>query len=192
MNRITTKEQLKDWLDYELSKYPRGRQWYERIFLISEYQVLAKLHVLLRKAEYYHNSGKRIPAAIALIRLRRFQNKYCMRIPLNTCGKGLHFFHQGTVLINHDAVIGEDVSFHFNTAVVNKRTGEGSPVIGNHVMLGIGSVVMGNVSVADHVIVGANAVVTRSILEENVSVAGAPAVIVSRQGTDRRERRHEA
>lgn len=52
-----------------------------------------------------------------------------------------------------------------------------------NVMLGIGSVVMGKVTVADHVIVGANAVVTRSILEENVSVAGAPAKIVSKQGT---------
>lgn len=185
MNRITTREQLNDWLNYELCKYPRGKHWYERIFLVSEYQVLAKLHVLLRKAEYYHNSSKRIPAMVALIRLRRFQNKYCMRIPLNTCGRGLHFYHQGTILINSDVVIGENVSFHFNTAVVNKRTGDGAPVIGNNVMLGIGSVVVGNVSVANDVIVGANAVVTHSVTEENVSVAGVPARIVSRQGNRR-------
>ena len=51
-------------------------KWYDRVFLVSEYQVLAKMHILLRKAEYYHKSCKRIPAAIALIRLRRLQNKY--------------------------------------------------------------------------------------------------------------------
>ena len=114
-----------------------------------------------------------------------------MRIPLNTCGKGLHFFHQGTVLINNEAIIGENVSFHFNTAVVNKRTEEGAPVIGNNVMIGIGAVVMGNVFVADHVIVGANAVVTSSILDENVSVAGAPARIVSRRGTLKSDKENE-
>lgn len=191
MDKITTRTQLNDWLSYELSRYPRGKKWYARIFLVSEYQVLAKFHVLLRKAEYYHNSGRGILATMTLIRLRRFQNRYCMRIPLNTCGRGLHFFHQGPVLINKDAVIGENVSFHFNTAVVNKRTGEGAPVIGDNVMLGIGSVVMGNVSVADNVIVGANSVVNHSILEENVSVAGAPAKVVSTRGTCKCERNNK-
>ena len=100
----------------------------------------------------------------------------------------VYIFFIRSVLINKDAVIGENVSFHFNTAVVNKRTGEGAPVIGDNVMLGIGSVVMGNVSVADNVIVGANSVVNQSILEENVSVAGVPAKVVSTRGMCKYER----
>lgn len=58
----------------------------------------------------------------------------------------------------------------------------GVPQIRNDVIMGVGSVVLGNISIADGVAIGANAVVTKSVEETNIAVAGVPAHKVSNNG----------
>ena len=47
----------------------------------------------------------------------------------------------------------------------------GSPVIGNHVMIGAGAVILGEVTVGDNSIIGTNAVVTKDVPARSLVVA---------------------
>ena len=90
--------------------------------------------------------------------------------------------HVGPILMNGRVLVGENCVFHINTALVAGGTNDETPVLGNDVILGIGSVVVGGVHIADGVAVGANAVVNKDVLESNITVAGVPAKKISDNG----------
>lgn len=90
--------------------------------------------------------------------------------------------HLGPILINGKARVGEDCVFHINTALVAGGLDGGVPHLGNHVIMGVGSVALGDIHIADNVAVGANALVNRSVEEENIAVAGVPAKKISNNG----------
>ena len=55
--RLKTKEQLKDWLSFELPRYCKKLGTIKYYLGFSESAVLYQHQKLLRKAEYYCNSG---------------------------------------------------------------------------------------------------------------------------------------
>ena len=176
-NQINNRSDLNEWISYELRRYPVG--FFNRLFSITEMAILRKHQILLRKTEFYYNTNHHILYHIYRIRLFRIQNKYLMRIPINTCGKGLYLPHLGSRLINGSAKLGRDCILHVNTCIVAGGIGNGVPSIGNNVALGVGAVVLGDIHVADGVAIGANAVVNRSVEENNITVAGVPAKKIS-------------
>ena len=180
INRINTKIELKDWIEYERKKYGGGLL--REIVPFSEKDVLRKHQVLLRKTEYHTNCKHKLRAQIYKIRLNRIQNKYALHIPINTCGRGLRIMHIGPVLMNQRVTVGEDCAFHINTALVAGGTNDGVPCLANGVVVGIGAVILGNVYVAENVAIGANAVVNKNVMEENIAIAGIPACKVSNGG----------
>ena len=95
----------------------------------------------------------------------------------NCCGKGLSIAHIGTIQINGDALVGENLRIQ-EGVTVGAGSG-GVPNIGNNVYLGSGCKVIGNVRIEDNCAVGANAVVTKDILEKGITVAGVPAKKIS-------------
>ena len=177
--RISSKKQLKEWTSCELSKYGRSRNSF---LLISERAILRKHVILLRKTEYHVNSGHKIRGFLYRMRLGYFQNKYSLHIPLNVCAKGLYIVHVGPIIINSMATVGEDCVLHINTGIVAGGSNDGVPTIGKGVVLGIGSIVLGDVHVSDYVAIGANAVVNKDVLESDVAVAGVPAKKISNNG----------
>ena len=50
-----------------------------------------------------------------------------------------------------------------------------APTLGDHVTVGIGSLLVGGIRIADGVNIGAGAVVTKDFLEPGVTIAGVPA-----------------
>ena len=50
-----------------------------------------------------------------------------------------------------------------------------APVIGRNVDIGIGSKIIGDVTISDDIVIGANSVVTKSFLEKGIVIAGVPA-----------------
>lgn len=181
-DRITSKAQLKETLEYELPKYHvRG---YEYFFQVQERAILKKHQITLRKAEYYRNTGSKLLGLFYHIRLLKIQNKYSVHIPLNTCKKGLHIMHLGSILINANAIIGRDCSLHINTAIVAGGHNSDSPILGDGVVVGVGAVILGGVRIANNVAIGANAVVNKDIIEDNIAVAGVPAKKISNNGRD--------
>lgn len=177
--RITTKTQLKEWIAYELARYGKSK----KVFLpVSEHSILRKHVILLRKTEYHINCGHRFLELVYRLRLGYLQNKYSLHIPPNVFEKGLHILHVGPVLVNSNAVVGEDCSLHMNTGLVAGGTNHGAPTLGKGVVVGIGAVILGDVHIADYVAVGANAVVNRDVTEQNIAVAGVPAKKISNNG----------
>ena len=178
-DRINTRADLKDWLSHELKRYDGG---FTSLLKITDAGILRKHQILLRKSEYYKNSGRKILSILYRVRLYRYQAKYSIHIPLNTCGRGLFLLHVGPRLINGDATVGRNCSLHINTAIVSGGTREGSPHLGNNIVVGVGAVILGDVTIADGVAIGANAVVNKSVTEENIAVAGVPAKKISNNG----------
>lgn len=83
-------------------------------------------------------------------------------------GEGTVFFHHGLGSVVHrNAKIGTGCNIFSNVVIGNKwHNGEntgGSPIIGNHVMIGAGAVILGEVKVGDNSIIGANAVITKDV-----------------------------
>ena len=181
--RIKTKEDLRDWLDLELKRYPNyGRYRIYNILLMSENAVLRRHQILLRKTEYHINNGHRFLSRIYRMRLELFQMKWRIHIPPNVFGRGLRVMHVGEMHINGRARAGENCTVHAHTSLAAAGFNDGVPTIGNGVVLFMGAIVAGDIHIADNVVIGANSVVSRSVEEENVTVAGNPAKIVSHKG----------
>ncbi len=182
-NRINSKKDLKEWLNYEKILYTgSGKGRVIRTLLpISEMDILRKHQIILRKTEYYTNSGNKLMSFLYRIILMRMQNKYSLHIPLNTCGKGLKIMHLGPVLINGRATIGKDCSIHINTAIVAGGADDETPVIGDKVVIGVGAVLLGGIRIFDNSTIGANAVVNKTLAESNVTIAGVPAKILKKK-----------
>lgn len=83
----------------------------------------------------------------------------------------------GMILIARE--IGNDVTIRQNTTfgVRTKEELNGKPMIGDHVDIGVGAVLIGHVTIGAHAVIGANAVVTKDVPPFGVAV-GIPARVV--------------
>ena len=88
--KIKTRAQLREYLEADCARYPMSaRRILPYLLQISEGAILRRHIVLLRKTEYYTNTGRRLLAAFYHARLMKFQNRYCLHVPVNCAGKGL-------------------------------------------------------------------------------------------------------
>ena len=92
-------------------------------------------------------------------------------------GPGLLILHFGGIMINAKAVIGANCTLHHEVTIGNKKSGGGSPTIGDNVHIGAGAKVLGEIIVGHHVEIGANAVVLDSLPDGAVAV-GIPAKVI--------------
>ena len=179
-NRISSRAQLDEWLNAELPSYKISGGGY-CVFQLGEKRLLHNYNYLLRHHEYYLNTGKKIRAAISLLMLKRLQDKTGIRIPPNVFGKGLSIAHAAPIIVNPGTKGGEFCRIH---ACVNIGTEKGyadkAPSIGDHVYIGPGVKMYGDIRLADRITIGANAVVTKSFDECDVTIAGVPAKVIKR------------
>ncbi|MBS1524900.1 MAG: serine acetyltransferase [Bacteroidetes bacterium] len=93
-------------------------------------------------------------------------------------GKNCGLYHgQGTV-INPGTRIGSDCIIRQNTTIGSKGDGA-PPVIGNFVDIGANSCIIGSIHIGDHVVIGAGSIVVKDV-ESNSVVAGNPAKLLKR------------
>lgn len=112
--------------------------------------------------------------------LRHYCYKFGFQISTKTkIGKGVYFGHFGTVVINEDAKIGEFCNINHNVTIgrQNRGVNKGSPIIGNKVWIGTGSVIVGNIMINDNVLIAPNAYVNFDVPENSI-VMGNPAKII--------------
>ena len=174
--KIKSKAMLKEYIEADCARYPLyGRRYLSYLLQISEGAILRKHSVLLRKTEYFINTGKKLRAFIFRARLMRFHNRTGLRMPLNICGKGMYIFHTLPLCINGNVNIGENCRIMPFVCLVGDDKNDDCPTIGNNVTLGIGCTILGDVYIADGITVGAGAVVTKSFYEPGISIAGVPA-----------------
>lgn len=87
--------------------------------------------------------------------------------------------HQGLgVVIHPKTIIGDNCIIYQNTTLGEKHGvgNDGAPIIGNNVMIGVGSVILGPIRIGDNVKIGANSVVITDVPDNSV-VCGVPAQV---------------
>ncbi|MGE5570760.1 MAG: serine O-acetyltransferase [Rhodospirillales bacterium] len=98
---------------------------------------------------------------------------------------GRRFFidHGMGVVIGETAEIGDDVLLYQGVTLggTGKEKGKRHPTLGNHVVVGTGAKVLGNIRIGDHVKIGAGSVVIRSVPDHS-TVVGVPGRIVRSHG----------
>lgn len=96
-------------------------------------------------------------------------------------GRRLRIEHFGAIIIHGATEIGDDCVIRqgVTTGIKDYCDITAAPRIGNHVDIGAGAKIIGNLVVGDHVAIGANAVVTCSVPPMSIAV-GVPAVIKPR------------
>lgn len=178
---IETKQDLVEYIKADRSMQPYPKSLMKRLF--GKEAEIVRWKTCLRKCEYHCNKRNlfhRIAYFVYLIKLRKYENKYCSEIPINVFGKGLLIWHPERIIVNPHAKIGEFCSI--SSGVVVAQAHEECPIIGSHVELMIDCKVLGGISVADYVRIGASALVLKDVDEPNVTLGGVPAKKISNKG----------
>lgn len=132
-----------------------------------------------RAAHHFWNSGR---VLLARHLQSRTSEIFAMDIhPAARIGCGILIDHGTSVVIGETAVVGNDVSMLHEVTLggTGKETGDRHPKIGNGVLLGAGTKVLGNVRIGDGSKVGAGSVVLAEVAE-HTTVVGVPARPVAR------------
>lgn len=109
--------------------------------------------------------------------------KYSLMIPSSTLiGYGLYLGHPTSIIVNHTAVIGNNVNLsQFTTIGSNHKQ---AAVIGDNVYIGPSVCLIENVHIGKNVTIGAGSIVTKDIPEGVVAV-GNPARVISTENAGR-------
>ena len=99
--------------------------------------------------------------------------------PAATIGRRFFIDHGTGVVIGETAVIGDDVMINQGVTLggTGKDTGKRHPTLGNNVLIGAGTKVLGPVFIGDNARIGAGSVVLRN-LPANCTAVGVPAEVV--------------
>lgn len=124
----------------------------------------------------------KIPILPTILRIINFWFFHCDIPPATEIGKNVVFAHHGLgIVINANCTIGDNTRISPNVIIGGagkERLYKGqtmvAPIIGDNVIIGAGSQVIGPIFVGDGAIIGAGSVVTKDV-ETNSIVAGNPA-----------------
>ncbi len=98
-------------------------------------------------------------------------------------GRRFRIDHFGGIIISGYASFGDDCVVRNGVTVGLKRVEHPvAPRFGNHVDIGAGAKVLGDITIGDHVHIGANAVVLHDV-PSHCTVLGIPAKVVVKSGT---------
>ena len=95
-------------------------------------------------------------------------------------GSSLYIGHFGGIIINPEAVIGNNCNISQGVTIGISGRGDrrGVPKIGHNVYIGVNAVIAGNITIGDNVVIAANSLVVRSV-PSDVTMMGVPAIKVS-------------
>ncbi len=103
--------------------------------------------------------------------------------PGASIGKRFFIDHGLGVVIGETSVIGDDVLLYQGATLGGTGIAKGKrhPTLGNHVVVGAGAKVLGNITIGDNSYIGANAVVIKDV-GPNSTVVGVPGRITKQDG----------
>jgi serine O-acetyltransferase len=105
--------------------------------------------------------------------------------PAARIGRRFFIDHGEGVVIGETTIIGDDVLVYQQVTLggTGKDFGKRHPTVGNHVIIGAGAKVLGDIIIADHVRIGAGSVVIEDVPSHS-TVVGVPGRIVQRATVD--------
>lgn len=165
-------------LEYDIYRY-YGK--YEETFLekIKRPNCLKYLR-LYRKISESNNNFLKI---YYKYKLNKISRKTFIQIPCGTkIGKGFYIGHNGPVIINPNATIGDNCNIATGVTIGQENRGErkGSPIIGNEVWIGANSVIVGNIKIGSDVLIAPLSYVNFNVPDHSI-VIGNPAKIIHKK-----------
>lgn len=112
-------------------------------------------------------------------RLWRMTRKFGLEISVGAeIGEGLYLGHPYQITVAGGVQIGKNVNLHKGCTIGRENRGKrsGVPTIGDRVFVGIGSVIVGNITIGDDVLIAPNSYVNFDVPPHSI-VIGNPAVI---------------
>jgi serine O-acetyltransferase len=105
--------------------------------------------------------------------------------PGATIGRRFFIDHGMGVVIGETTEIGDDVLLYQGVTLggTGKEKGKRHPTLGDHVVIGTGAKVLGNIRIGDHVKIGAGSVVIHPVPDHS-TVVGVPGRIVRTRGVE--------
>jgi serine O-acetyltransferase len=99
-------------------------------------------------------------------------------IPKSTkVGPGLRIFHTGGIVVHEHAELGANCTLRHGVTIGMRSYKGGVPVIGDHVDIGAGAMILGDIAIGDNARIGAGAMVQVSMPEG--ATAYAPRAVIS-------------
>ncbi|MEA5533379.1 serine O-acetyltransferase [Crocosphaera sp. XPORK-15E] len=167
------------WQDFQIifERDPAARNWLE---VICCYPGLHALAVHRISHGLWHRQIPFVPRFLSHIG-RLFTGIEIH--PGATIGQGVFIDHGMGVVIGETAIIGDYCLIYQNVTLggTGKELGKRHPTLGDHVIVGAGAKVLGNLEIGNHVRIGAGSIVLRSV-PNDCTVVGVPGRIISRSG----------
>ena len=168
---------LRDEIDATLARDPAARSRLEVVLCYPGFQAL----LYYRAANCLWRHGWRL-AGRFVSHLGRVMTGIEIH-PGASIGRRLFIDHGMGVVIGETTVLGDEVTIYQDVTLggTGKEEGKRHPTIGNRVVIGAGSRVLGNIEIGHNSRIGAGSVVLRSVPDDS-TVVGVPGHIIFRQG----------
>lgn len=164
MNQINTdihnnNDVVVDWDREAMSRFWEPNR--QLLRAIRRYQVLAT-----------KNSIKsRLQQKLVVLQHRFWSAVTGADIPLNaSIGGGLLIPHPNGIVIHPSAHIGANCLIFQQVTLGTTHKSDIPPHVGNHVDIGAGAKILGNISIGNNVKIGANAVITKSVPDNTIVI----------------------
>ena len=168
---------------YDLKRVTSNNSKLEKIkiFLISpELQYI----YIYRKYNYLNNFIIKI---ILMILYRIYSYIFGFQISLKTkIGKGLNINHRGSIVINPNAELGNNINLHpgINIGQENRGKRKGAPKIGNQVWIGTNACIVGNITIGENVLIAPNSFVNFDVPKDSIVLGNPARVIHNKKATE--------
>jgi len=159
---------------------PAARNWLEILFCYPGLQAL-QLH---RLAHWLYSL--QVPLLPRLIsQISRFLTGIEIH-PGAQIGKGVFIDHGMGVVIGETAIVGDYALIYQGVTLggTGKETGKRHPTLGDHVVVGAGAKVLGNIQIGNHTRIGAGSVVLRNVPSYS-TVVGIPGRVIPQGRTSK-------
>ena len=136
------------------------------------------LHDNLRFVYLFRKYQQKKSLLIRLM-LYRMTRKYGLEISVGAqIGEGLYLGHPYQITVAEGVRIGRNVNLHKGCTIGRENRGKraGVPTIGDRVFVGIGAVIVGNITIGDDVLIAPNSYINFDVPSHSI-VIGNPAVI---------------
>ena len=136
------------------------------------------LHHNLRFVYLFRKYQQKKSLLIRLM-LYRMTRKYGLEISVGArIGEGVYLGHPYQITVAEGTRIGNNVNLHKGCTIGRENRGKraGVPTIGDRVYVGIGAVIVGNITIGDDVLIAPNSYVNFDVPPHSI-VIGNPAVI---------------
>lgn len=157
---------------------PAARHWLEVLFCYPGFHAL----LLYRLAHLLHQQG------IGFIpRLISHLGRGLTGIEIHpgaSIGRGVFIDHGMGVVIGETAIVGDHTLIYQGVTLggTGKETGKRHPTVGNHVVIGAGAKILGNIQIGDYARVGAGSIVLQAV-PEGCTAVGVPSRNLCRTNT---------